>query len=71
MFLCGEKHLVVVQVLLDEVAFSFNPGLHLGGNVRNHPRHEELHHKRHMLKRDERRKPINRERGRGSDETGT
>lgn len=48
-FLWG-KYLVVMQVLLDEVAFSFNPGLHLGGNVRNHPRLEELHHERDMLK---------------------
>lgn len=44
-------HLVDMQVLLNQVAFPFNPRLHIWRDVRDHPRHEKLHHKHHMLQR--------------------
>lgn len=44
-------HLVVMQVLLNQVAFSFKSCLHIRWDVWDHPRHEELNHKDHMLQR--------------------
>lgn len=44
-------HLVFMQVLLNQIAFSFEPSLHAWRDVWDHPRHEELHHKDHMLRR--------------------
>ena len=43
-------HLVVVQVLLNEVAFPLHSGFHVRRNVRDHPGHEELHGEHHMLR---------------------
>lgn len=47
---CEPPHLVAVQVLLDQVAFPRDPCLYVYGDVWNQPRHEELHHKHHMLR---------------------
>lgn len=45
-------HLIVMQVLLNQVAFSFKPSLHIWRDVWDHPRHEELHHEDHVLRRN-------------------
>lgn len=45
-------HLVVMQVLLNQVAFSFNPRLHVWWDVWDQPRHKEFHHKHHVLQRN-------------------
>ena len=46
-------HLVVVQVLLDEVALPLHSGLHVGRNVGDQPGHEELHGEHHVLREAE------------------
>lgn len=43
-------HLVVMQVLLDQEALSPDSRLHVRRDVRDQPRHEELHHKHHVLR---------------------
>lgn len=44
-------HFVVMEILLDQVALSLNPGPHVRGNIRNHPGHKELYQEDHMLPR--------------------
>lgn len=51
---CEPPHLVAVQVLLDQVALPRDPCLYVDGDVWNQPRHEELHHKHHMLPENKR-----------------
>lgn len=45
-------HLVVMQVLLNQVALSLKSSLHACRDVGDHPRHEELHHEHDMLQRE-------------------
>lgn len=54
-------HLVVVEILLDQVALSLYPSPHVRGNVGNHPGHEELHQEHDVLKG--RRPALTRRRG--------
>jgi len=49
-------HLVVVEVLLDQVALSLDTSPHVRGNIRNQPGHEELDHKHNMLWREKARR---------------
>lgn len=42
-------HLVVMEILLDQVALSLYSSLHIGRNVGNHPGHKELDNEHHML----------------------
>lgn len=44
-------HFIVMEILLDQVALSLNPGPHVRGNIRNHPGHEELYQEDDMLPR--------------------
>lgn len=45
-------HLIVVEIFLDQVAFSFHPSSDIRGNVRDHPGYKELHHEDNVLWKD-------------------
>ena len=42
-------HLVVMEILLDQVALSLYSSPHVVGNVGNHPGHKELYQEHNML----------------------
>lgn len=42
-------YFIVMEILLDQVAFSLYPSLHFRGNIGNHPGHKELHQEHNML----------------------
>lgn len=46
---CDLLHVVVVQVLLHHVALVLYAVLNFRRDIRDQPRHEELHHEHHML----------------------